>query len=166
MVKLQGYDLSFFIGQIYFANDGAQLYLILQPLHFTLKRLVDTEKFVSWNSKGMLTERLTTPTSTDNSLSPSIKLFCLIFILFNIISCLMLMFNILFLFCKIAENADPNKYVYTGCGIGFGSRSEFSLPDSSLDKNVILIEVDMSSSVHIDNKKKDTLVLIKVQHKD
>ena len=85
MMKLQGYDLSFFIGQSYFANDGAQLYLILQPLHFTLRKLVDTEKFVLWNSKGLLIERLTTPTSTDNSLSLSIKLFCLIFILFNII---------------------------------------------------------------------------------
>ena len=76
------------------------------------------------------------------------------------------MFNILFLFCKIAKNADLNKYVYTDCGIGFDSRSEFSLPDSSLGKNVILIEVDMSSCVHIDNKEKDTLVLMKVQHKD
>ena len=29
IVKLQTYDLSFFIGQSYFFNDGAQLYLIL-----------------------------------------------------------------------------------------------------------------------------------------
>ena len=38
-------------------------------------------------------------------------------------------------------------------------RSEFSLPDGSVGKNVIIFRVDMSSSVHIDNKKKDILIL-------
>ena len=38
-------------------------------------------------------------------------------------------------------------------------RSEFSLPDGSVDKNVITFGVDMSSSVHVDNKKKDILIL-------
>ena len=47
-VKLQTYDLSLFIGQSYFVNDGA-LYLILQLLYYTLERLGDTEKVVSWN---------------------------------------------------------------------------------------------------------------------
>ena len=37
ILKLQTYYLSIFIGQIYFVNDGAQLYLILQPLYYTLK---------------------------------------------------------------------------------------------------------------------------------
>ena len=38
-------------------------------------------------------------------------------------------------------------------------RSVFSLPDSSMDKNTIILGVDMSSSVDIDNKKKDILIL-------
>ena len=62
----------FFIGQSYFFNDGVQLYLIFQPHYYTLKRLGDTEKIVSWKSKGLSTEKLTTPTTTDNSLSPTI----------------------------------------------------------------------------------------------
>ena len=33
--------------------------------------------------------------------------------------------------------------------------SEFLLPDGSVDKNIIVFGVDMSSSMHIDNKKKD-----------
>ena len=37
--------------------------------------------------------------------------------------------------------------------------SEFSLPDGSMGKNVIIFGVDMSSSVHIDNKKKYFLIL-------
>ena len=38
---------------------------------------------------------------------------------------------------KLAKNADPDKYVYTGYDIGFDSRSEFSLPDRSIEKNVM-----------------------------
>ena len=64
---------SLFIAQRYFHNDGAQLYLILQPLYYTLKRQGDTEKVESWKSKGLSTEKLTTTTTTNNSLSPSIK---------------------------------------------------------------------------------------------
>ena len=55
---------------------------------------------------------------------------------------------------KLSKNADPDKYVYTGYGIGFNSLSEFSLHDGSMDKNVITFGVDMRSSVHSHNKKK------------
>ena len=37
--------------------------------------------------------------------------------------------------------------------------SEFSLPDGSVGKNVIIFRVDMSSSVHIDNKEKHIFTL-------
>ena len=49
--------------------------------------------------------------------------------------------------------------MYTGYGTGFNSHSEVSLPDGSMDKNVIIFGVDMSSSVHIDNNKKDILII-------
>ena len=39
---------------------------------------------------------------------------------------------------KLAKNADLDKYIYSSYGIGFDSRSEFSLPDSSVGKNVII----------------------------
>ena len=38
----------------------------MQPLYYTSKRLGDTEKVVSWKSKGFLTKRPTTPTTTNN----------------------------------------------------------------------------------------------------
>ena len=60
---------------------------------------------------------------------------------------------------KLAKSEDPNKFLYSGYSIGFDSRSEFSFPDGSMGKNIITFEVDMNSSVHIDNKKKDTLIL-------
>ena len=51
--KLQTFELCLFISQCYFNNDGAQLYLILQPLYYTLIRLGGTEKLASRISKGL-----------------------------------------------------------------------------------------------------------------
>ena len=58
IVKLQTFDLSLFIGQNCFVNDRAKLYLILQPLYYTLKRLGNTEKVVSWKPKSLSTKNL------------------------------------------------------------------------------------------------------------
>ena len=52
---------------------------------------------------------------------------------------------------KLAKNADMDKYVYSGYGMEFDSRSEFSLLDGTVGKNVIIFGVHMSSSVHVDN---------------
>ena len=46
-----------------------------------------------------------------------------------------------------------------GYGIGFDSRSEFSLPDGTMGKNVIIFGADMNSSVHFGNMGKDVFVL-------
>ena len=53
---------------------------------------------------------------------------------------------------KLTKNANPNKYSYSGYGIGFDSRSLFSIANFDWDKSVIIFGVDVSSSVH-DNKK-------------
>ena len=66
--------------------------------------------------------------------------------------------NCLFQGVKLANNTDPDKYVYSRYGIGFGSGSEFSLPNGSIGKNVIIFGLDMTSSVHSDNKGKDILI--------
>ena len=60
---------------------------------------------------------------------------------------------------KLTKNTDPDKYSYSGYGIGFDTQIEYSLPDGSVGKNVIIFRADMSSSVHIDNKGKDILIL-------
>ena len=43
--------------------------------------------------------------------------------------------------------------------MGFDARSQLSLPSGSCSKNVITFGVDNSSSVHVDNKNKNMLVL-------
>ena len=60
---------------------------------------------------------------------------------------------------KLINNTDPDKYKYSNYSIGFNSCSEFSLADSSIGKDVIIFGVDMDSSVHIDIKNKDILIL-------
>ena len=47
-----------------------QLYLTFQMLYFTLKGLGDIEKTASGKSKCFSAEKLTSPTTIDNSLSP------------------------------------------------------------------------------------------------
>ena len=59
---------------------------------------------------------------------------------------------------QLTENADIDKYKYSGYGIGFDRRGTF-LVGNGFGCNVIIFGVDMSSSVHVDNKKKDILIL-------
>ena len=82
--------------------------------------------------------------------------------------------NCLFGSVKLTKNADPDKHRYAGYGIGFNFRSEFPLPGDVFfllffggvggswlffDYFFIIFGADMSSSVHIDNKGRDTLIL-------
>ena len=68
----------------------------------------------------------------------------------------------MFIWCSyLTKNADIEKYGYSGFGIGFDRRSSFSFPGGEFGENILIFGVDMSSSVHIDNKGKDILVLRK-----
>ena len=49
-------------------------------------------------------------------------------------------------------------YKYSGYGVGFDRKRFFSIGDE-VGRNVIIFGADMSSPSHIDNKKKDTLIL-------
>ena len=67
--------------------------------------------------------------------------------------------NCLFGTVALTKNADIEKYGYSGYGIGFDRRGSFSFPGGEFGQNILIFGVDMSSSVDIDNKKKDILVL-------
>ena len=54
---------------------------------------------------------------------------------------------------RITKNTD------VGYGIGFDRRGVFTHPTGSFGNNAIMFGVGMSSSVHIDNKRKDILIL-------
>ena len=67
--------------------------------------------------------------------------------------------NCLFGAVILTKNADIEKYKHSGYGIGFDRRSSFSFPSGRFSQNVLIFGANMSSSIHIDNKKKDILVL-------
>ena len=66
--------------------------------------------------------------------------------------------NCLFGSVKLTTNADLDKYKYTAFNIGFHSHSDFLFTEGSYGKNVIIFGVDMTSSVHVDNKGKDIVI--------
>ena len=59
---------------------------------------------------------------------------------------------------KLSKHVDIGLYKYFGYGIGFDGKGLFSIGNEA-GRNVIISRVDMSSSSHIDNKKKDILIL-------
>ena len=67
--------------------------------------------------------------------------------------------NSIFGVVKLINNANIDQYKYSGYGIGFNVKVTFSVPTGGFGKNCIIFGVDMSSSVHADNTKKDILIL-------
>ena len=60
---------------------------------------------------------------------------------------------------KLTKHVDVDLYKCSGYGIGFYRKGFFSISDE-VERNVIIFGADMSSSSHIENKKKDILILI------
>ena len=67
--------------------------------------------------------------------------------------------NFLFGAVTITKNANIDKHGYSGYGIGFDRGSIFSFPGTGCGQSVLIFRVDMSFSSHINNKKKDILIL-------
>ena len=59
----------------------------------------------------------------------------------------------------MTKNADIAKYGYSGYGIGFDRKPSFSFLGGRFGQNVMIFGVDITSSAHVDNKKKDILIL-------
>ena len=79
--------------------------------------------------------------------------------------------NCLFGAVTLTESSDINvcrsmcidvwKCEYSDYGIGFDRKSNFSFPGGGFGQDVLVFGADMSSSVHVDNKEKDILVIRK-----
>ena len=64
--KLKTFDLSYFIGKNCFEEDGAQNYLVFQPMRKYLQKISNTNNISEWKSKGLSDEVIKAP---DNSLA-------------------------------------------------------------------------------------------------
>ena len=183
-------DFSYFIGKSHFEEDGAQNYLVFQPIKKYFKIIANSKLISSWLSKGLSDKTIKPPATCDNSLTPSIDYYgskarvkinkgCLkqpykitydygrivnIYIVYELGASGSndsepTLKTFLFSAVTLTKNADIEKYGCSGYGIGFDRRSSFSFPGGGFGQNLLIFGVDMSSSAHIDNKKKDILVL-------
>ena len=187
--KLKPFHSSYFIGKSHFEDNGTQNYLVFQPINKYFKINANTDYVSSWKSKGLSAQSIKPPTTSDNSLTPSLSYYrsktrvkftgsslkepkisythgkvLNIYIVYELGASSShnndpALKNCLFGAVTLTKNADIDKYGYSGYGIGFDRRSSFSFPGNRFGQNVLLFGVDMSFSSHINNKKKDILVL-------
>ena len=59
---------------------------------------------------------------------------------------------------SLTKHVDIDQYKYSGYGIGFDRRGQFSF-GNGFGRNCIILGTDMSSSVHANNKTRNILVL-------
>ena len=71
--KLKAFDLSYFIGKNHFEEDGTQNCLVFQQLNKFFIIITNTKYILSWQSKGLSDETIKPPSSSDNSLNPTVS---------------------------------------------------------------------------------------------
>ena len=153
--KLKTFDSSYFIDKSQFEGDGTQNYLVFQLLNKFLKLIASTGYVSSWKSKGLSAETIRPPSTSDNCLTPAVSYCATKTRVKFIGSCLKqptisythgTIVNIyivyelgasgpnnkgpalkkcLFGAFTLTENADIDKYGYSGYGIGFDRKSSF-----------------------------------------
>ena len=70
--KVQTFDLSYFICKSHFEENGTQNYLVFQPINRYFKVIANTLYISEWKYKGLSTESIKLPATSNNSLSPLI----------------------------------------------------------------------------------------------
>ena len=185
--KLKALDLSYFIGKIHFEENGTQNYLVFQPINRYFELIGNKLYISSWKTKGLSDETIKPPVTFDNSVTPLIDYIGDKVRLKFSRSCLKqpklkythgtivnidivyelgasgsndnnpILKSCFFGAVALTKNADIDKYGYSG--YGSSSRSSFLFPDGGFGQNVLILGANMSSSTHIDNKKKNILVL-------
>ena len=68
--------------------------------------------------------------------------------------------NFLFGAVTLTKKVNIDRYGYYGYGIGFDRKGRFSFSAGGYGQNVLIFGVDMSSSSHIDNKKRHISIRI------
>ena len=71
--KLKTFDSSYFNDKSYFEEDGRPSYLIFQPINKCFKLNANNDYVLSWKSKGLSTESIKPPTTSDNNLTPALS---------------------------------------------------------------------------------------------
>ena len=183
---LKTFGFSYFIGKNHFEEDGTQNYLVFRPLNNYFKIITNTTYILLWQFKGLSDKTTKPPGTSDYKLNPQLSHFgtktrvdfretCLkqdkttfnhgkivnIYIVYELNKLYSkttpTLVNCLYGAVSITKNVDIDKYKYSGYGIGFDRRWLYLLPIGRFGRNVIIF--DMSSSVHVDNKEKEILII-------
>ena len=153
--KLQIFDSIDIRGRSYFEEDRTQYYLVFQPMHRYIKRVVNSYYILKWKSRGLSNERFKPPSASHVFLNPSLNYFgtktrvrfngiCLqqdeiiytpgktvsIYLVYEITkndntSSDPTLKNRLFGAIDLSKNADIDKYKYSRYGIGFDRHGIF-----------------------------------------
>ena len=172
-------------GAKYFSSGMFQNHLVFIPAKKDIKYFSRTTQIELWKSDGMSQENIKNITKSDSNFVNHYLLsditfngYCLInnnipipkkvinlYISYTITPWLRNLntdFTLNNCLCRSVmptKNADVDKYKYSGYGRGFESRSEFLCADGCIGRTVTIFGADMSSSVHVDNKNNDILIL-------
>ena len=106
-----------------------------------------------WKSKGLSDERINTITTSNYNITPELSHYGTKVRLKFIGSCLK-QDKATFGAVSLTKHADIDQYKYSGYGIGFDRKGEFSFGSNGFGRNVIILGADVSSSVHAYNKTK------------
>ena len=68
--------------------------------------------------------------------------------------------NCLFGTIKLTKAPKIDEYKYTGYGIMFDEKGNFSHPSCGFGRNVAITGDDKSSSVHVNNKKTNLMIIV------
>ena len=165
--KLQKFDAVYFRGKSHFEEDGTQNYLVFQPIYRYFRRIIgvgSVNYIYFWKSIGLSDERLNSNTASNYKSTSELSYYgtkiraefngsCLKQEKVTYISIYPTPENFLFGAVSLTKNADIEQHKYSGYGIGFDRKGEFSF-GNGFGRNCIILGVDMSSSSHANNKKK------------
>ena len=168
--KLKTFDSSYFIGKSYFEEDDTQNYLVFQPLNKYFKLITNILSILLSQAKRLSAENIDPPTTClspsinyvgnkirvkfdgscfkqSNKLAYTHKIIVNIYIVYELGASASkdndpTLKNCLFGAVTLTKNADIDKYGYSAYGIGFNTRSGFSLPGGGFGQNVLIFGVD------------------------
>ena len=162
--KLKTFDFAYFVGKSHFKEDGVQNYLVFQPVYIYFKFIANTNFISEWISRGLSSESIKPPTTSNNSLAPAVINYgtktrvrftgsCLqqsqisytskkivnIYVVYELGASSSsindpTLKNCLFEAVALTKNTDVDKNEYSGYGIGFDRRSSFSFAVMDLAK--------------------------------
>ena len=194
-LRLKTLDLNYFIGKSNFEEDGTQNYLVFQSLFRYFKLNASTGHISSWKSNGLSAETIERPSTLDISITPKLSFYDATIRVEFSRTCLKqpkisnthgTIINIYIVYelgASGSNGSDPTlKIVYSVqllwqktqilksidilvMELHFDRRSSFSFPGSGFRQDVLIFGADISSSAHIDNKKKTYQFSEKDQHK-